>query len=899
MQSFVLRRSQPRARFGIFPIATGCVTRRAAVGSFSRHASVVLAAWVFALCVLGGCGGSADPASDDASDASGPRRSILLVTLDTTRADAMGCYGGRAHTPVFDAIASRGARFERALTTAPITLPAHATLLTGTYPPYHGARHNGAFAVPGDVTTLAEYLTPFGYEARAVIGAAVLDAVFGLDQGFDAYDDLSDDPLDVTVGSHDVAERRATDVTDRALAQLSSSPPEQPIFLWAHYFDAHAPYEPPEPFASEYADAPYFGEVAAVDAELARLLEAFRLRESVRTELAPLIVVVADHGEGLGDHGEATHGMTLYEEAVRVPFAIELDGIVRAGLVVDRLVETVDLVPTVMALLELRPDETSHWQGRSLDRLLRGLDDVDDGEAREAYLETYYPQFGYGWESVTALSNSRHKYIDAPRVELFDLQEDPREKRNQLVGSRGVTDLERPLRDALEKKRAAIRSDHPFARLPAGMAARTGHRLEQLGYVRATTTPGPSPVTAAPRTAAAAAAAARVASRGRAPRFWLRPPRNPADLVDVWTTVQAIEARIDEADFAGALEELQQVDEERRSRPPFPHLESTIRSGLDQPEASIAIDRAILGRNGRDAIAAVRLAETLTATGGDSGRIADHIDTARRFASTWPVHVALARLALASGDLDAAHRELDTAEALADRPGPAIWTLRAEAFRREGRTDEARSLLLRALSRDPEDAEAALQLAELQLRVGRATEALQHLARFLPTTGEPREDAMALAIEALLVRGQTDLAEDQLRNLRELAPQSPELDLLEARIHLARERYPEAAASLRRAARLHAESPRYLEARAELLVTRASAETFDPEEALVLARRAHDRGAGPDARYLEARALRQLDRLDEAVAVCDAMLATALPAPLVKRFEGLLRRIEKLRDERR
>lgn len=813
----------------------------------------------------------------------------------------MSSYGGRARTPTFDSIAERGARFERAVTTAPITLPAHATILTGTYPPYHGARHNGAFALPGDITTLAEYLEPHGYESNAVIGAAVLDAVFGLDQGFDAYDDLSDDPLGATPTTHDVAERPARDVTERALARLAATSPDRPLFLWAHYFDAHAPYEPPEPFASEFADAPYFGEIAAVDAELARLVDAFREREAARTDLAPLLVIVADHGEGLGEHREDTHGMTLYEYAVRVPLAIELEGIVESGLVIESLAETVDLVPTVLELLEIEPEDTTQQQGRSLARILRGLESPDDSTGREAYLETYYPYFGYGWDAVTGITTAREKYIAAPRVELYDLTEDPREERNRLLGTRGVTDAERPLRDALERKVDSIRSDHPFARLPAAMAARTGHRLEQLGYVQAPRRPAsePSRVIASPRDPAVAAATARVASRGGPTRFWLRPPRNPADLVDVWPTVQAIEIDIDRQSFEAALETIENVPAERRRIAPFPHLESTARLGLEQFEASIALDRAILGRNGRDPVAAIRLAETLATVGGDSAEIADRVATARSFAKTWPVYVALARRALADGDLAQAHTDLDEAEKRVDPPDAMILTVRAELYRREGRSDEARTLLIRALSRNPNHDEAALQLAELQLRVGRTTEALQQLARFLPPAAEPREDALVLAVEATLAGGRSEAAAAHLRTLREHAPSSPDLDLLDALVHLAEERYAQADASLRRAERLHAESPRYLTARAELLLARSSPSTFDPEEALAFARRAHERGAGPDARYLEARALRQLDRLDAAADLCREMLAEPLPVPLVRRFEGLQRRVEALQAERR
>src|SRR5215212_5202740 len=269
---------------------------------------------------------------------------VLLITLDTLRADHVGAYGSRAgSTPAIDSIAARGVRFEQAGSAVPLTLPSHATILSGLLPLHHGVRNNGAGSFPSDRPTLATLFSEKGYRTAAFLGAFVLDRRFGLNRGFDVYDD--EIPRDPTLGDHLEAERRGDAVADRAAAWLSQ-PDSRPFFAWVHLYDAHAPYTPPEPFRTRYAASAYDGEIAFVDQQIGRLLAA--LEQSGQRDRT-IIVVTGDHGEALGEHGELTHGLLLYEGTLRVPLIIEAPGTLDPH-VVTTPVSLADVAPTVAGL---------------------------------------------------------------------------------------------------------------------------------------------------------------------------------------------------------------------------------------------------------------------------------------------------------------------------------------------------------------------------------------------------------------------------------------------------------------------------------------------------------------------------------------------------------------------
>ena len=343
---------------------------------------------------------------------------VLLVTLDTTRADHIGCYGHRnAQTPAIDRLAAQGVRFADAVAVVPITLPSHASMLTGLYPPNNGVRHNGEYRLDGSHVTLAEVLREDGYQTSAFVSAFVLDARYGLDQGFDVYDNAFSPPSGEELS--DNVERSATSVTSAALKWLAKRDSTRPFFMWVHYFDPHTPYRPPQPYARRFPDNPYDGEIAYMDAQVGRLLDGLT-REGVKDRT--LIIAVGDHGESLGEHGEATHAKLIYDAPMRVPLILACPALFQEPYVVgDVVVAVVDIFPTVLDLLGISSPVAS--DGISL---LQAVDQVD----RTVYLETMATYLDNGWAPLFGLRRHSDKYILAPRPEYYNLRADPRELRN-------------------------------------------------------------------------------------------------------------------------------------------------------------------------------------------------------------------------------------------------------------------------------------------------------------------------------------------------------------------------------------------------------------------------------------------------------------------------------------
>jgi arylsulfatase A-like enzyme/Tfp pilus assembly protein PilF len=398
---------------------------------------------------------------------------LVVVTLDTTRADRIGVYGHQsaAQTPVFDRLARDGTLFEQAMASAPLTLPSHATMFTAQFPPAHGVRDNGGFFLAPSATTLAEHLRSTQVRTGAFVGAFVLDSKWGLDQGFEHYADDFDlsKARGSSIGS---VQRPANEVVDLALPWLETVK-HQRFFAWLHFYDPHTPYAPPPPFAERYAGRPYEGEIAFTDAQLGRVIEFL---ESNGLLERTVIAVLADHGEGLGDHGEGTHGFFIYESATRTPFVIRAPfARTKARRVADP-VRSVDLTPTLLDLLGL-PALPGRTAGRSLVPLMTG----DSQELNlEGYAEAMYPLHHYGWSALRALRAGRFKLIDAPRPELYDLESDPGELRNLFqerlaLGQRMQSELR-----ALESASAATAPPEAPA---ADVDPEVRERLAALGYV--------------------------------------------------------------------------------------------------------------------------------------------------------------------------------------------------------------------------------------------------------------------------------------------------------------------------------------------------------------------------------------------------------------------------------
>jgi choline-sulfatase len=352
---------------------------------------------------------------------------VLLVTLDTTRADRLGCYGdARARTPNLDGLAREGVLFRHAYAHVPLTSPSHASILTGVFPPRHGVHDNGGFVLGPDLPTLAERFVDAGYRTGAFVSAFVLDRRFGLARGFATYnDDMRGSAA--SRGPRDQALAIGSAVTvPRALAWWSRDD-RRPRFLWVHLYDPHAPYDPPEPEAGAFRADPYRGEIAHMDAQLGALLRAVRRPPPGRAPA--LVAVVGDHGESLGEHGEPTHNYFIYEATQRVPLLLSLPGHLPAGRMVDPVVRAVDVMPSIleMAGLPVPPG----LDGRSLVPLVTGASDKEPGPA---YLESYHPRLWWGSRELLGLRTGPWLYIRSPRPELYDVERDPGATSNVAAG---------------------------------------------------------------------------------------------------------------------------------------------------------------------------------------------------------------------------------------------------------------------------------------------------------------------------------------------------------------------------------------------------------------------------------------------------------------------------------
>jgi choline-sulfatase len=399
------------------------------------------------------------------------RSNVLLVTIDTLRADHVGSYGYReASTPTIDALARRGVRFETAVAHAPLTGPSHASILTGQTPLGHGFRNNSGFILAPGAKTVAQDFRTAGYHTGGFVSGFPLDRRFGFDRGFETYDDRL--PRGNDRRRTPYVERFADATTDAVLRWLAAASPPgapkpAPWFLWVHYYDPHAPYEPPAAdLADRYRQSPYDGEIAFVDRQLGRLLQTLDVRgETSRT----IVLVTADHGESLGEHGEGTHGIFLYDATLRVPW-IMAGPQIAAGRVSRTVARSIDVLPTLLDYAGL-PQRTD-VDGRSLRRAADG-EQMSDAPA---YAESLYPELELGWAPLHAWRTAGFKFIKAPHPELYDLQNDPSEKANRAG--------EQPARvsDLGSRLDAALRQPTPSA--PAQpVDAEAAERLRALGYV--------------------------------------------------------------------------------------------------------------------------------------------------------------------------------------------------------------------------------------------------------------------------------------------------------------------------------------------------------------------------------------------------------------------------------
>jgi arylsulfatase A-like enzyme/Tfp pilus assembly protein PilF len=679
--------------------------------------------------LVGACdrppGGQREPADADPPN-------VLLITLDTTRADRLGCYGyPPAQTPTLDALAAAGVRFEQAFCQVPLTLPSHVSLLTGTYPPENGIRSNAGGVVREDLPTLAEAFRARGYRTGAFIGAWVLNATFGLDRGFDHYDD---DVGGETDARSLYQERPGDQVCAAALAWLDGQP-TQPFFAWVHFFDPHAPYAPPASFAAKLFD-PYDGEIAFADAQVGHLvqwLDANHCRQHT------LIVVAGDHGEAFGEHGEIEHGLFLYDVTVRVPLIFSFPECLPEGRVVAAGVRLIDVTPTILDLMGWEP--IAGLPGRSLRPAL----ETGTLAFLPAYAETEFPATGYGWASLRSYTTQRWKYLDAPRPELYDRAADPHELANVVDRHPDV----------------AVRLREELDALLAGMTQRSAERivlddgslraLQSLGYVGVPTTPEDADNN--------------------------QPRRDPKDMVTVFQGFKRAQRLVDERRYAEAAQLLVPLLQESPDSNYFHALLGEAYLELREFEKAEQAYRLSLRSTSENPRKLCRLGDALAG----QGRTAQAVECYDRALAASPeytlAHSRLGMLRLEAGQFAQASEHFRRCVARDPQSALALTNL-AYALGQLGRYAEAAELLQKALERRPKLRRAHRYLWQALLANGRrdaaiaalrqAREALpddlsltRHLARLLAS--DPQADQQSIQ-EALR------LAQECCR----LEPQAPE-----------------------------------------------------------------------------------------------------------------------------
>ena len=397
-----------------------------------------------------------------------PQTNVVFITIDTLRADHLGCYGYKQiQTPTIDALAAQGVRFERAYTPVPVTLPAHTAIFTGTYPIFSGMHDFSGNKLSASQMTLASVLKQRGYATAAVIGSAVLDSRFGLNRGFDFYYDHFDFNR-LQESNLQEMERPGNIVADVALDWLGKNY-KTSFFLWMHLYDPHYPYHPPAPYDEQYKDRPYDGEIAFADSQVGRLIAFLKTKTLYENTL---IVLTGDHGESLGEHGEKFHGFFVYNATLHVPVIIHLPGNNTAKTIPD-LVSLTDLMPTVLQALKI--DIPSQVQGRSLLPLMTPR---KDDASRSLYAETFLPRIHFNWSELRSVETEKYQFIQAPKPELYDLTTDPAETRNLYSDKKAVSDeLRTRLNDLIHQYSA----DHELAD-KSGLDPALMERLKSLGY---------------------------------------------------------------------------------------------------------------------------------------------------------------------------------------------------------------------------------------------------------------------------------------------------------------------------------------------------------------------------------------------------------------------------------
>ncbi len=636
---------------------------------------------------------------------------VVLISVDTLRSDRLPAYGYEGvDTPAVDQLRAEGILFERAYTTAPLTLPAHASLLSGMLPPAHGARDNIGYRVdPARSVLLQQLLSDAGYATGGAVSARVLRGDTGIGTGFDLWEDAI---AHAGSGGLQSVQRRGPETLEAIRPWLAEVAGGR-FLLFLHLFEPHTPYEPPEPYASRY-ESPYDGEIAAADAVVGDLLDELR-RLGVYDR--SLIVFLSDHGEGLGEHGEEEHGLFLYRTTLQVPLIVKLPGGADAGASVARPVSLVDVFPTILEGLGLPVPEGV--DGRSLLRPPDG-----DRPERALYAETLYPRLHFGWSDLAAVIRGSHQYIDAPRPELYDLEADA----DQLV------DLAEARPELAGDLASILAGWERTMEGPEAVDAETRRQLAALGYATGSGTVAEGPLP------------------------------DPKDKVQVLAELRDAHMMLERGDAATAAERFERVLVDDPGIEDAWAMLARAQTDLGRTDEAIAtLERAMEeipeAPSLRLQAAALLFSQRRFAEAGAlAAASVDHDPAA--------AHSLLAQAAVAEGELDEAERRARLAvEAGPDRLGP--WVALAEVLAATGRVDEAVTTLLEVVRDPTRPPDIRLGAAEQLLRQGRGEPAAEALAD-LESAGDPA--ALTFVARVAAGRQEWQRARDLLQRVLEIRP---------------------------------------------------------------------------------------------------------------------------------
>jgi len=642
-----------------------------------------------------------------------PRAPVVLISVDTLRSDHLPFYGYTGvETPALSALRRGSILFEKAYSHAPLTLPSHASILTGRVPADHGIHDNLGYHLRKDIPTLAELLKKAGYSTGGAVSCFVLKAVSGIARGFDFYDD-NVDPAEGRVALGQV-QRPGGETEQQLAAWLQRTPGDTPVFAFLHLYEPHTPYEPPEPFKSRYKEQPYDGEIAAADAIVGRFLSL--LKEKGLYDKT-LIVFLSDHGEGLGEHGEAEHGMFLYRETLQVPLLVKLPGGLRAGESVAAPVALSDVFTTIGRGVALPGFEAPAGTVSLLDRAAGA-----PLPARRILSETFFPHIHFGWSELASLLEDRWHYIEAPKPEIYDLETDPGEKSNRIA--------EKP--DALRTLRADLSKRRPAYETPVDVDLEARKKLASLGYLSA----GPATAEGTLEDPKDHIATFEELRRGlgefnlgnaqKAHEVFSKLLAENPRMLDLWDMESKVLLQLGRSEEAlVALKKTVDLAPEA-ARAPYitevanlclqlgrwdeaaKHAEA-IRA-LGDPAAEDITARAALGRGD------LATAETAARAG-----LGNAIGKARVRAC-----LVLGRIAILRGDLESARSFADKAQELSagDKlPQSGLHMLRGDVLARAGRAAEAEREFFEELRLYPDRTDARISLSVLYASVNRRTDA--------------------------------------------------------------------------------------------------------------------------------------------------------------------------------